>query len=133
MAKVVSTLVKDLRNYQDDKVSKAQTIVVTAVKKFELGAKRDAPRFIKINSKIEPDKLNGEVGVMGNDPLSAYFEFGTGLYASWILAPYPQWIKDIAMQFYVNGEGKLRGKPYLFPNFFIAQEWMLKELNKLVK
>ena len=38
-----------------------------------------------------------------------YFEFGTGLSASQILAPYPQWVKDIAYEYYVSGKGTLIG------------------------
>jgi len=58
--------------------------------------------------------MTGEVGVLGENNLAAYFEFGTGLSAREILAPYPQWIKDIAWQFYVNGLGYIERKNRIF-------------------
>ena len=65
--------------------------------------------------------------------MAAYIEFGTGLSAQEILAPYPQWVKDIAMKFYVNGLGTLVGKPYLYNNFLRHEATFRKKLKELVE
>lgn len=46
-------------------------------------------------------------------PMAAYIEFGTGVYVD---VP-PGW-EDIAWQFYVNGKGRLRPNPYLYPAYY---------------
>ena len=69
---------------------------------------------------------------MGSNDMAAYIEFGTGLSAADILSNYPQWVKDIAMQFYVNGQGTLDGHPYLYNNFLTVQASFERELEKIM-
>lgn len=68
---------------------------------------------------------------MGENNMAAYLEFGTGLSAGEILAPYPQWIKDISWKFFVTGQGTLKGKPYLYPNVLKGIPVFQKELKTL--
>ena len=130
-------------------------LVQNAITEVQILAMRDAPKFVNIDKKFTNKGLTGEVGVMGgantkefgDDGLSgevdkddysnrnniaAYIEFGTGLDAIRILAPYPQWIKDIAYEFYVNGQGTLQGKPYLYNNFLVIAEKFKRDLKELV-
>jgi hypothetical protein len=80
------------------------------------------------------DKDGNVIGRQGDaNPMAAYFEFGTGLSAREILAPYPQWIKDIAWKFYINGLGTLKGKPYLYPSVLKNTEIFNKKLDEIVK
>lgn len=72
------------------------------------------------------------VGVMGENPIAAYIEFGTGLYAAQLLTGYPAWIRDIAMAFYVNGRGTLKAKSYLFNNFMVVEEKFKSKLNSIL-
>ena len=110
-------------------------LVENAITDVQILAMRDAPKFVNIDKEFTDKGLTGEVGVMGDmegNHIAAYIEFGTGLSAREILAPYPQWIKDIAHEFYVNGQGKLQGKPYLYNNFLVIAEKFKRDLKELV-
>lgn len=85
----------------------------------------------RIEKQITDQGFKATVGVQGDDPLPAYFEFGTGASAREILAPYPEEIKAIARQFFISGDGRLVGRPYLFPAFFKAQAEIQRRLNQI--
>lgn len=149
---VKDTTTDNLMKYQNKLFKDVVNLVTDAIKEVEILATRGAPAFINISSAFENKGLTGIVGVMqggevdvyengavvgsvkkdGND-MAAYIEFGTGLSAREILAPYPEWIRRIAMQFYVNGKGLLQGKPYLFNNFLVISERFKKDLDILTK
>lgn len=140
MGKVINTTSGNLSKYKDKQLREIKNLVVDTATTIEIEATRDAPRgehdsdvFINIDKTIRKGGLEAEVGVMGENPLAAYFEFGTGLSARKILAPYPQWIRDIAWQFYVNGLGTLKGKPYFYPSVLKNEPIFDKELEKLIK
>ena len=146
---VENTLSKNLDLYKTKLFMDVVQLVEFAIKDTEMDAKRalnfDASyevdtRFINIASSFKNKGLTGEVvadgakredGKGGND-MAAYIEFGTGLSAREILAPYPQWVKDIAMQFFVNGLGTLQGKPYLYNNFLKNVEKFKSDLKALM-
>ena len=138
---LINTVTKDLKQYQTGVIIKIRKLVIDSLTRIEIMATRSLTRnstpelslnFIVVQKKISEGGLQGEVGVMGSDPLPAYIEFGTGLFAADILAPYPQWIKDIAMTFYVNGQGTLQGKPYLYNNFLIVKIEFEKKLQEIL-
>ena len=151
MAKVTvkNTLSKNLDLYKTKLYRDVVQLVEFAIKDTEIEAKRALnfdegyevdTRFINIVSSFRDKGLTGEVAVdgakreygKGGDDMAAYIEFGTGLSAREILAPYPQWVKDIAMQFFVNGLGTLQGKPYLYNNFLKNVEKFKADLNALM-
>ena len=113
-------------------IKKIKDLVQDSITEVEILATRGAPDFVNIDKKFTEGGLVGEVGVMGDNPIAAYFEFGTGLSASEILANYPDWVKKIAWEFYVNGKGTLQGKPYLFSNFLVVEEKFKKELKQIL-
>lgn len=138
---IINTVGRDLERYRKDIVKQVRNLVVDSVTRIEIMATRSLTRnstpelslnFIVVQKKITKGGLQGEVGVMGSDPLPAYIEFGTGLFAVDILANYPQWVKDIAMKFYVNGRGTLQGKPYLYNNFLIVKIEFEKKLKEIL-
>lgn len=146
---IINTINQDLEKYRKDTVKKIITLVAEIISAIEVAAYRDlnlgsqdrenmaragvdSLNFIQIDKKFSNGGLTGEVGVMGENDLAAYFEFGTGLSAQEILAPYPQEIKDIAMKFYVNGQGTLQGKPYLYNNYLRYKNDFLKELEEIL-
>src|SRR5690606_24431846 len=131
-AAIINTVGRDLERYRKDIVKKVVDLVSDFASQLEIEATRDAPNFIHIDKKFSKGGLKAEVGVMGDNPLAAYIEFGTGLSAQQILAPYPQWIRDIAMQFYVNGLGTLKGKPYLYNNYLRLLHGFRVELDKIL-
>lgn len=58
-------------------------------------------------------------------PMGAYYEFGTGVYVQVT----PEW-KDMAWQFYVNGKGRLRAHPYMYPAFDKGRIALIKNMQK---
>ena len=142
-AVIQNTLTYDLKGYREEVIAKTKQFIQQLIFKTNIEATRDAPSFVSIGNEFENKGLTGRVGVLGkqtvpknqSDPanLAAYVEFGTGLSASQILAPYPQWVKDIAYEYYVNGEGTLIGKPYLFNNFMKNIETFERDLNALLE
>ena len=132
---VINTTSKNLSTYKTQMFRDVVRLVENAITDVQILAMRDAPKFVNIDKKFTDKGLTGEVGVMGDmegNHIAAYIEFGTGLSAREILAPYPQWIKDIAHEFYVNGQGKLQGKPYLYNNFLVIAEKFKRDLKELV-
>ena len=145
---IQNTLTYDLNGYKDEVIAKTKQFIQQLIFKTNIEATRDAPKFVSIGNKFEDKGLTAKVGILGqqtvpknqSDPanVASYFEFGTGVSASQILAPYPQWVKDIAYEYYVNGKGSLIGKPYLFNNFLKNIEtferyliaWLEKEFKK---
>ena len=142
-AVIQNTLTYDLNGYRDEVIAKTKQIIQQLIFKTNIEATRDAPSFVSIGYEFEDKGLTAKVGVLGkqsvpknqSDPANkaAYFEFGTGLSAAQILAPYPQWVKDIAYEYYVNGEGTLIGKPYLFNNFLKNHEVFERDLKALLE
>ena len=132
---VINTTSKNLSTYKTKMFRDVVQLVEDAITEVQILAMRDAPKFVNIDKKFTNKGLTGEVGVMGEmegNHIAAYIEFGTGLSAREILAPYPQWIRDIAYEFYVNGQGKLKGKPYLYNNFLAIAEKFKRDLKELV-
>ena len=139
MGKVINTTSDNLKKYKADQIRKMRYLVVDTVTDIEIEATRKAPVgedgdiFINIDKRFTNNDMTGEVGVMGENNLAAYFEFGTGLSAREILAPYPEWIREIAWKFYINGLGTLKGKPYLYPSVLKNTEIFNKKLDEIVK
>lgn len=141
--KIQNGLEYDLKMYQKKQHNEIRKAIDQLITQTEIEATRDAPKFVSVDKRIEDNGFTGRVGVIGNqsaemgqsDPnnLAAYFEFGTGLSAREILAPYPQWVKDIARQYFVSGQGTLIGKPYLFNNFLKNHIKFEKQLKALLK
>jgi len=132
---VINTTSKNLSTYKTKMFRDVVQLVENAITDVQILAMRDAPKFVNIDKKFTDKGLTGEVGVMGEmegNHIAAYIEFGTGLSAREILAHYPQWIKDIAYEFYINGQGKLQGKPYLYNNFLAIAEKFKRDLKELV-
>lgn len=135
-SKITSSVVADLEKFKEEKLRAIRLEVMKVIKNTEIQATYDAPNFVKIDGVISDGGYSGEVGVMGSSEskeskMAAYIEFGTGLSAREILAPYPQEVKDTAMAFYVNGQGTLTGSPYLFNNFLKNYETFKSNLIKL--
>lgn len=139
MGKVINTTSDNLKKYKADQIRKMRYLVVDTVTDIEVEATRNAPVgedgdiFINIDKRFSNNDMTGEVGVMGENNLAAYFEFGTGLSAREILAPYPEWIREIAWKFYINGLGTLKGKPYLYPSVLKNTEIFNKKLDEIIK
>ena len=133
-----SSVKTDVDKFKKDTLRGVRLEVMKLIKDTEVQAIYDAPNFIKIDGIISDGGYAGEVGVMGDTDskegkMAAYIEFGTGLSAAQILAPYPQDVKDTAKKFYINGRGTLVGSPYLYNNFLKNFEVFKSNIAQLLK
>lgn len=85
---------------------------------------------IKATYRIEVKDSGFTVSIVTDNEISAYIEFGTGRYATSYLGSQPQEVKDEAIKFFVNGEGTMPARPYLFPAYYRHREALIVELNK---
>ncbi|WP_312306225.1 HK97 gp10 family phage protein [Chryseobacterium sp.] len=76
-----------------------------------------------INSKSEDNGFKAVISV-NQLPMGAYIEFGTGTF----VRVADEW-KNIAWQFYVNGQGYMHPHPYLYPAFNEGRERYLQDLK----
>ena len=67
---------------------------------------------------IKYEYINGVAIITSNAGYSAYVEFGTGIFAAGYVASLPPDLQAYAMQFFVNGKGRLPARPFLFPAYF---------------
>lgn len=61
---------------------------------------------------------------------SAYLEFGTGIFAAEYVTTLPLDIQEYAMTFYVNGQGRIRPHPFLFPAIFTLEKPLVSRLKQ---
>jgi len=133
--------IKDLRKKGSDAEQTIKNVLEDTASEIEFQAKTDAPSRIGdilINVKQRIDKVPSnkgftwKVGIQGTQDFDAYVEFGTGLSAKEILnSPgYTKEMRDIAKSFYKNGQGTLRGKPFLFPAWIRYTTNLVEELKK---
>jgi len=135
MSIVNNQLTKMLSAYKKDMLVKLKEVVIDNAKELEEVAGDDSPNFITVDTRAVKG-MRGyslEVGVFGDNDLAAYIEFGTGLSAKQILAPYPQYIKDLAWTFKKEVDGTSTGQPYLFNNWLRLHPLFLQQLSKLLK
>lgn len=131
MGKIINTTSANLQAYKRSQLEKVKNAIADTATSIELEATRKAPNFVSIEKRFSDKGFTAEVGIKGSNVMAAYFEFGTGLSAAVILAPYPQEVKDIAMEFYVTGKGTLKGKPYFYPAVFKNEKILNQELKAI--
>jgi hypothetical protein len=137
----------DLNTKSDAVIDAVKETLASAATDIEIQAIRNAPSTwngLSLNIKQRIDKVsenNGlawKVGVQSGDPvfeIEAWLEFGTGLSAKEILAnpQYTQEVRDVARQFYRNGQGRIIGRPYLMPSFFANTANLVQEIEEQIK
>lgn len=82
---------------------------------------------------LEVSESGYRVTIYTDNEIAAYIEFGTGEFALNYLNGQPDEVKDEAIKFFVNGEGKMPAKPYLFPVYYKYKEEIGIEINKRVQ
>jgi hypothetical protein len=96
---------------------------------------RDAKRRCidrAVASTITFRKIDKQYLIETRGDMSAYIEFGTGNYAKILLGNYPPEWRAMAMEFFINGLGRLPSSPYLYPSFQQhAGEAVIKIVDKI--
>lgn len=86
---------------------------------------------LRASITAELDKQNPSANVHTTVFYAPYVEFGTGLYAKEYLSSKPDELKRYAMEFFVNGKGRLPAKPYLFPAAEVERPKLLARLKNI--
>lgn len=86
--------------------------------------------MIRSSFNVEISNNGYRVSLFSDNELAAYIEFGTGRYAEQYLSGKPQEMRDEAIKFYVNGEGTLPARPYLFPAFYKYRDEIIRVLEQ---
>lgn len=118
---------------EGEKAVKAETAAVgfdiVADAKINASMIPNAPPELK--QMISSEVVNNGFTVMVRQnflPMGAYMEFGTGVYVKVA----PEW-KDYAWQFYVNGKGRLRATPYLYPAYTKHRKLLRQNFEKRIQ
>lgn len=131
----------------DNVVSAVKDILADTATEIEVKAIQRAPSTFaglplsikqRIDKVVKNNGLNWNVGIQSADSnfeIEAWLEFGTGLSAREILGRpnYTPEIRAIAKSFFRNGEGRIVGKPYLFPSYFDATANLVQEIESEIK
>ena len=123
-------LIKKLRKYGKDAEDKIESITAITAQEIATYAASNAPvNYGKLRQSINANKeykmlYNVNVNAV---PIGAYVEFGTGAKVD-----VPDEWKDLACQFYVNGQGYLPPTPYLYPAFRKGRDQYEKDLQDLL-
>ena len=70
---------------------------------------------------------------LGNEPMAAYWEFGTGKNFLENMSGYTREQINLAKKFYVDGKGTIKAHPYLFPAYYTERKNFIKEIKKIIK
>lgn len=81
------------------------------------GSKSKVPKDMSfLSNSINVNTLNEAAHeIVVQKYYAPYVEFGTGAQAANYLASQDEELKAYAMQFYVNGKGRMQPRPFLFP------------------
>ena len=81
------------------------------------------------NRSYGDNQLTGIVVFGGTPaPYAPYVEFGTGSNVR-----IPEGFGAYAMQFFVNGKGRMKAQPYLIPAFINNKKIFLRDMRKIAK
>ena len=123
-------LIKKLKKYGTDAEKKVESITKNIAEEIAADAADNAPaNYGKLAQSINASKENKMLYNVNVNavPIGAYVEFGTGAKVD-----VPEEWKDLAWQFYVNGQGYLPPTPYLYPAFRKGRDQYEKDLQDLL-
>jgi len=134
MANDVQSLIRQLRSFgqETDNFLKAEIAAtgfeIEADAKSRASSIQSAPPEVKqmISNQILNNGYTARIS-QNALPMGAYIEFGTGVYVTVA----PEW-KDMAWQFYVNGKGRLRAHPYMYPAFIKGRDDFMRTLQRKI-
>ncbi len=99
-------------------------------------ARQDVPHDIgQLANSISVDRSVGFLkrNIVVQKFYAAYVEFGTGEYAAEYVAGLPAELQTYAMTFFVNGKGRMRAAPFLYPNLIRQKPIIIQDLKDVLK
>lgn len=132
---------KSIQDILDNAEDGVKELIDVELEAFTFDVERDAK--LNLGTALKPgganegklrQSINGSyadytsrVTVASN--YAAYVEFGTGEFAASYVPSLPVDIQEYAMQFFVNGKGRLPAHPFLFPAYFKNIELLKQRLQ----
>lgn len=102
-----------IKNEIDNEMAASVELMTTIAKTIYSSDNAEIRSSIR-NKKIKDFSYELIAG-RGDDPMAAYIEFGTGRYFKLYPGKEKEW-QDLADQYFVNGEGRMRPAPYFYPS-----------------
>jgi len=128
----VQNALNKLKQLKNDLAKEVDMEIGAAAEEIATLARRKAPEFIA--GTISVEKLSFlRYSIDANYRYSAYYEFGTGIFYDKYKSRLTNEWREIAKQFYVNGEGFTKQRPFLFPSVKQVQPKLYKKLYNLVR
>ena len=129
---------RKIKNFGKDSEEIVKQELTVSLDKIYNQALRDAPADmgggggIRGSAYKDQRGLDGEVGF--KNEYAPYVEFGTGTEVSKGFAKEygvaPEGLPEYAMEFFVNGKGRLPARPFLFPAWFKEQREFMKRIKE---
>jgi HK97 gp10 family phage protein len=115
----------------------ADAIIEAGTRDIANAAMRDVPKDFGAGGgllgAIEPMKVADLTHTVTVQKFYApYVEFGTGANAANYLASQDEDLRAYAMHFYVNGQGRMPARPFLFPNVYRIWPQIIEDLKVLI-
>ena len=145
----LSKVTADLKKFGVDGTNVVKRELDLSATNIQINASAVAPshldkaKTVPLNIKQRIDKyvsnggLSWKVGIQGAEDLDGFIEFGTGLNFIDIVSRDPKnytpEVLEVARLFYKNGQGTLKGTPYLMPAFFEESPRLIDNLKKELK
>jgi len=129
--KGIPELRKKLNNVDQKATRKIQFAVASSTQQVVLKAQVAVPvKLGKLKQSIKAEyKNNGLQGeISATEFYAPYVEFGTGQFVK-----VPKGFEEMAMSFYVNGEGKMKPKPFLIPSWASEVPVFKRKLRKIIE
>ena len=144
--KGLSKVTSDLKKFGVDGTNVIKRELDLSATNIQINASASAPSYLgdaNLNIKQRIDKyvsnggLSWKVGIQGAEDLDGFIEFGCGLNFIDIVSRDPKnytpEVLEVARLFYKNGQGTLKGTPYLMPAFFEESPRLIDNLKKELK
>lgn len=125
-----------MKSIQLPRLNDIDNIIQGVIQKYATRIFNDAmsnvrSQQVRSSFRLEIGQLRAEI--YSNNELAAYIEFGTGDFAAQYLGGQPQEVRDEAIKFYVNGQGRIPASPYLFPVFYKYRDEMVREADASIQ
>lgn len=126
--------IKELKSTVSDIEEKVDFAIGVNVEAMASEAKNRVPVDMgRLRSSISSSKqAKYQYELVAGVFYAPYVEFGTGKYAaSYVKSIDPEWSK-LALQFFVNGQGRMPERPFLYPSFKRIFPILVKDIENLV-
>jgi hypothetical protein len=125
----VNQTIAKINKFAERKIVKLDKIMDQSLKTMASQANSNASGEIKGTVKSDRiDILNYDLG--SPVPYAAYVEFGTGEDASKYVPKLPEEWQEVAWRKYIDGSGKTKQDPFLYPSVNAGLPEMIKKMKE---